>query len=168
MGSGHGDLEEPCSHYTPVGQYINNTRNINASGSRDATEAPQDGALPTAGTSDAPAYIFKRRRSSTKADRKSTSRGTRAPAVIATTPDRTAQGPIRCKICKKKFAHRQNLNRHVRTTHLGGCKWDCIICGTKISRHDALRRHLDNIHKLSGLEAKQIITFVGEKMYAAM
>ncbi|EED81778.1 predicted protein [Postia placenta Mad-698-R] len=182
MGSGHGNLEETYSRYTPtgvssaptpglqaVGQELVNTQHINgASGSNIATEAPQDGALLTAVTSDAPAYKFRRPRSSTKADSKTTSRRSRAPAVIATTSDDTAEGPIRCKICKKKFSHKQNLNRHVRIAHLGGCKWDCIICGTKISRHDALRRHLDNIHKLSKLEAKHIVRFLGEKMYAAV
>ncbi|KAF9813114.1 hypothetical protein IEO21_05774 [Rhodonia placenta] len=169
MGSGHGNLEETYSRYTPTGQELVNTQHINgASGSNIATEAPQDGALLTAVTSDAPAYKFRRPRSSTKADSKTTSRRSRAPAVIATTPDDTAEGPIRCKICKKKFSHKQNLNRHVRIAHLGGCKWDCIICGTKISRHDALRRHLDNIHKLSKLEAKHIVRFLGEKMYAAV
>ncbi|KAF9802707.1 hypothetical protein IEO21_09842 [Rhodonia placenta] len=70
----------------------------------------------------------------------------RAPAVIPTTADDTADGPIKCKVCGKVYAQKQNLNRHAQTTHLGG-----------ISRHDALKRHLDNIHKLSDLEAKEDI-----------
>ncbi|OSX63316.1 hypothetical protein POSPLADRAFT_1139564 [Postia placenta MAD-698-R-SB12] len=162
-GLGIDDLSGPSSRYTPsrvssaptpglqvVGQEIDNTSHINgASGSNNAT----------AETSAAPPYKLRRRRSSTKANSKTTSRRSRAPAVIATTPDETTDGPIKCKVCGKKFSHRQNLNRHVRITHLGARKWDCVICSTKNSRHDALKRHLNNIHNLSDLEAKHIVTF---------
>ncbi|EED85870.1 predicted protein [Postia placenta Mad-698-R] len=181
MGSGTSDIDGP--RYTPsgvsgastpglqdVGQDIDNTIHINsASRSNNVTESLAYAcALPTAETSGAPAYKFRRRRSSTKANSKTTSRRSRAPAVIATTPDETTDGPIKCKVCGKKFSHRQNLNRHVRITHLGARKWDCVICSTKNSRHDALKRHLNNIHNLSDLEAKHIVTFVGEKINAAV
>ncbi|KAF9802706.1 hypothetical protein IEO21_09841 [Rhodonia placenta] len=168
MGSGTSDIDGP--RYTPSGQDIDNTIHINsASRSNNVTESLAYAcALPTAETSGAPAYKFRRRRSSTKANSKTTSRRSRAPAVIATTPDETTDGPIKCKVCGKKFSHRQNLNRHVRITHLGARKWDCVICSTKNSRHDALKRHLNNIHNLSDLEAKHIVTFVGEKINAAV
>ncbi|EED80407.1 predicted protein [Postia placenta Mad-698-R] len=125
-GSGIRDLSELPSRCTPSGQETSNTRHINdVRRSEGTTKAPENSAVPIAETSAACPYKFKRQRSSTKAD-KTASRRPRAPAVVATTADDTANGPIKCKACGKKFAQRQNLNRHVRLAHLGGCKWTAL------------------------------------------
>ncbi|KAI1294269.1 hypothetical protein EDD11_008195 [Mortierella claussenii] len=45
-------------------------------------------------------------------------------------------------VCNWTFARRHDLERHVRSRHLGDNIFSCRTCGVKCTRSDALKRHL--------------------------
>ena len=52
-----------------------------------------------------------------------------------------------CSVCEKTFKHKGNVKSHIESNHIEGASHPCNLCG-KISRsRDALRKHLETMHK---------------------
>lgn len=60
----------------------------------------------------------------------------------------TGEKTFTCFYCTKAFAHKQNLNVHLRTAHIeNGVTFKCDLCPKILANSNQLRVHLNKIHK---------------------
>ena len=52
-----------------------------------------------------------------------------------------------CPLCRKSFAKKYDLNRHVKT-HTGERPFNCPFCLHTASRNDNLRVHIYTMHRM--------------------
>lgn len=60
--------------------------------------------------------------------------------------EKTHTKPHKCRTCKRGFALKKDLKRHEKT-HSPDRRWfRCKICDSKLTREDALMRHMRDLH----------------------
>ena len=60
---------------------------------------------------------------------------------------RNEAGQIPCNRCDKLYTHRDSLNRHIKSAHLG-IKYPCNDCGNEFMQRSDLSRHIKAIHNV--------------------
>ena len=62
--------------------------------------------------------------------------------------DRHITLQLHCKLCKKNFQAKQNLNVHVASVHQGMKPFECSICNSRFSQKKSMVIHIASVHKV--------------------
>ena len=63
--------------------------------------------------------------------------------------DRHITLQLHCKLCKKNFQSKRNLNVHVASVHQGMKPFECSVCNSRFSLKQNMVRHIAFVHKVN-------------------
>lgn len=86
------------------------------------------------------------------------------PSLLPGSSSASAARPYTCKICNASFGRRDNMQKHMRSIHMGERPFECHLCGYAFQKKDHREKHIRTVHlKERPYECTQCSSRFGQK-----